>query len=57
MFIFISIIYVIAFLPNDVNQTFALGDFVGKVSVYLFAILPALLLLLSFVRKKGGHKK
>lgn len=57
MFILVSIIYFIAFLPNDVNQTFALGDFLGKVSVCLFAILPALLLLLSLVRKKGGHKK
>ncbi|MGF9700399.1 spore germination protein [Paenibacillus sp. MABNR03] len=57
MFILVSFIYLVAFLPNDVNETFALGDFVGKASIYLFGILPTLLLLISLVRKKGGGKQ
>ncbi|KQY92909.1 spore gernimation protein [Paenibacillus sp. Root52] len=47
-------IYITALMPKNVDQTFALGDMLGNASVFLFAILPLVLLVLSLIRKKGG---
>lgn len=54
MFILLPIIYIIALIPKDVNETFSLGDAMGNLSIYLFGILPTVLLLISILRKKGG---
>ncbi|MEC0110713.1 spore germination protein [Paenibacillus taichungensis] len=54
MLILLPIIYIIAMLPENANDTFKLGDAVGYVSIYLFGVVPLLLLLLSMIRKKGG---
>lgn len=45
-------IYIIAMIPKDINQTFLLGDTIGNAAFYLFGIVPLLLLVISFVRKK-----
>ncbi|WP_458464653.1 GerAB/ArcD/ProY family transporter [Paenibacillus sp.] len=54
MYSLLPFIYVTAMMPKTVNETFALGDMLGNASVFLFAILPLVLLLLSLIRKKGG---
>ncbi|MGG2026571.1 GerAB/ArcD/ProY family transporter [Gottfriedia sp. S16(2024)] len=49
-------IYIIAMIPKDINQTFVLGDTIGNAAFYLFGIVPLLLLVISFVRKKLNEK-
>jgi len=43
-------------LPKNLEETLALGDFLGNMSIFLFGLLPLLLLIISFVRKKGGKQ-
>lgn len=53
----LPVLYLIAYLPKNLEETLALGDFLGNMSIFLFGLLPLLLLLiLSFVRKKGGKQ-
>lgn len=54
LIILLPISYITAMLPQNVDETFKLGNFLGDASIYLFGILPLLLLLLSMLRKKGG---
>lgn len=54
MYGLLPFIYLTAMIPKTVDDTFALGDMLGNVSVFLFGILPLVLLLLSLIRKKGG---
>jgi spore germination protein len=54
LIILLPITYIIAMIPQNSNDTFKLGDAVGNVSIYLFGVVPLLLLLLSMIRKKGG---
>ncbi|PGL69848.1 GerAB/ArcD/ProY family transporter [Bacillus sp. AFS055030] len=49
-------IYVISMIPKDINQTFIMADSIGNVAFYLFGIVPLLLLVISFVRKKLNEK-
>ncbi|MGV2964207.1 GerAB/ArcD/ProY family transporter [Paenibacillus sp. FSL H8-0317] len=56
MYAFLPVIYLTALMPKTVDETFALGDMLGNLSVLLFAILPLLLLLISLIRKKGGKQ-
>ncbi|WP_025679475.1 GerAB/ArcD/ProY family transporter [Paenibacillus massiliensis] len=56
MYIFLPMIYLLAMIPKDVDQTLALGDMLGNASVVLFGILPLLLLVTSIIRKKGGKR-
>lgn len=51
----LPVLYLIAYLPKNLEETLALGDFLGNMSIFLFGLLP-LLLILSFVRKKGGKQ-
>ncbi|PQP81524.1 spore gernimation protein [Paenibacillus sp. PCH8] len=55
-FAMLPVLYVIAYLPKNLEETLALGDFLGNISIFLFGLLPLLLLLISFVRKKGGKQ-
>lgn len=57
LIIMLPVIFIIAMIPKDVSETFKLGDAVGNISIYLFGILPLVLLLLSIVRKKGLKPK
>ncbi|WP_405154038.1 spore germination protein [Paenibacillus sp. FSL K6-0108] len=54
LIILLPISYITAMLPQNVDETFKLGDALGNASIYLFGVLPLLLLLLSMLRKKGG---
>lgn len=54
MYGLLPFIYLTAMMPKTVDDTFKLGDMLGNVSVFLFGILPLVLLLLSLIRKKGG---
>ncbi|WP_440112988.1 GerAB/ArcD/ProY family transporter [Paenibacillus sp. QZ-Y1] len=54
MYCLLPFIYLTSMMPKTVNETFELGDMLGNASVFLFAILPLVLLLLSLIRKKGG---
>ncbi|MEH7454627.1 GerAB/ArcD/ProY family transporter [Gottfriedia acidiceleris] len=49
-------IYIIAMIPKDINETFKMADIIGNTSFYLFGIIPLLLLVISFVRKKLNEK-
>lgn len=56
MYLLLPVIYIAALMPKNLDETFALGDKLGDISIALFAILPLLLLLLSMIRKKGGKQ-
>ncbi|MEK3787071.1 GerAB/ArcD/ProY family transporter [Paenibacillus sp. FSL K6-1230] len=56
MYIFLPLIYILAMIPKDVDQTLAFGDMLGNASVVLFGTLPLLLLITSIIRKKGGKQ-
>ncbi len=47
----IPIIYIIAMFPKNINDLFKLGDRIGNVAIFLFGVLP--LILLSISRLKG----
>ncbi|MEK4511228.1 GerAB/ArcD/ProY family transporter [Paenibacillus sp. FSL K6-2524] len=53
MYFLLSIIFLIAMLPKNINEVFDFGDFIGDISIYLFGIVPLLLLIISKVFKKG----
>ncbi|WP_339274759.1 spore germination protein [Paenibacillus sp. FSL W8-0426] len=56
MYLLLPVIYIAALMPKNLDETFALGDMLGTISIALFAVLPLLLLLLSMIRKKGGKQ-
>jgi spore germination protein len=41
-------------IPKNINDLFKQGDFVGNIAMFLFGLLPLLLLIIS--RIKGGKK-
>lgn len=52
----LPLIYIIAMIPKDINQTLALADTIGNSAFYLFGISPLFLLVISIVRKKLNEK-
>jgi len=52
MFGLLPILYIIAMIPKNINDQFKIGDFIGNVALWLFGLLPLLLLIIS--RIKGG---
>ncbi|CAH0148519.1 Spore germination protein YndE [Peribacillus frigoritolerans] len=52
MFGLLPVLYIIAMVPENMNDLFKLGDFVGNVALFLFGLPPLLLLIIS--RVKGG---
>lgn len=52
MFGLLPIIYITAMIPKNINDQFKLGDIIGNVALFLFGLLPLLLLIIS--RIKGG---
>ncbi|HEY2492672.1 MAG TPA: spore germination protein [Paenibacillus sp.] len=54
MYGLIPIIFIVALLPKNMNEVFDFGDFIGNVSIYLFGLLPVLLLLITKIFKKGA---
>lgn len=55
-FAMLPVLYVIAYLPKNLEETLALGDFLGNMSIFLFGLLPLLLLIISFIRKKAESR-
>ncbi|MCG7382074.1 GerAB/ArcD/ProY family transporter [Paenibacillus sp. ACRRY] len=53
VFLLIPVVYLIAMIPHDVNGILALGDLLGDSFILLFGAIPLVLLLLTFIRKKG----
>jgi spore germination protein len=52
MYGLLPILYIIAMIPKNINDLFKQGDFVGNIALFLFGLLPLLLLIIS--RIKGG---
>lgn len=52
----LPITFIVALLPKNINDLFSLGDFIGNVYIYLFGLLPILLLLIAIIFKKGVVK-
>ncbi|MFB7138756.1 GerAB/ArcD/ProY family transporter [Gottfriedia sp. NPDC056225] len=50
LFGMIPIIFIIASVPRNINEVFKMGGMQGNVAIYLFSILPILLLIISFIR-------
>lgn len=57
MYGLIPIIFIVAMLPKNMNEVFDFGDFIGSVSIYLFGLLPVVLLLITKIFKKGALKE
>jgi spore germination protein len=53
----LPIIYIIAMTPKNVNDLFTLGDWIGNAAVFLFGILPLLLLIITRLRRKKDDAK
>ncbi|MDQ0247367.1 spore germination protein [Bacillus fengqiuensis] len=47
MYGLVPVIYIIAMIPKNVNDFFKLGDMIGNVALYLFGVLPLLLLMIA----------
>jgi spore germination protein len=48
-------IYIISMIPKNINDLFKLGDMIGNAALYLFGLLPLLLLIVSRW-KEGKHE-
>jgi len=57
VFALLPLIFLIAMIPKNVTEAFKLGDTVGHASVFLFGVIPLILLLVSIARKKGAKPK
>ena len=53
MYGLLPIIYIIAMIPKNINDLFKFGDMIGNIAVFLFGVLPLMLLLIS---KLKGRK-
>ncbi|MDQ0247365.1 spore germination protein [Bacillus fengqiuensis] len=47
MYGLLPVIYIIAMTPKNINDLFKLGDMIGNMALYLFGVLPLLLLMIS----------
>ncbi len=53
MYGLLPIIYIIAMIPKNINDLFKFGDMIGNIALFLFGVLPLMLLLIS---KLKGRK-
>ncbi|HDX9577904.1 TPA: spore germination protein [Bacillus pseudomycoides] len=53
----LPVVYIIAFTPKNINDLFKLGDMIGNSGLYLFGILPILLLIIVKWRKRKYETK
>ncbi|MBZ5752947.1 MULTISPECIES: spore germination protein [Metabacillus] len=56
MYGLLPVIYIISMVPKNINDQFKFGDIVGNVALYLFGLLPLLLLLIVSRWKVGKHE-
>lgn len=52
----IPVIYFVAMLPENINGLFKMGGIIGKFALYLFCIMPLLLLIISMVKERKHEK-
>lgn len=50
-YVLLPVLYVLSYLPRNLDETLSLGDKLGDISIFLFGLLPLMLLILSFARK------
>ncbi|WP_209122704.1 spore germination protein [Alkalihalobacillus sp. BA299] len=55
MYGLLPVIYILAMIPKNTNDLFALGDMIGNAALFLFGALPLFLLVVSRL-KEGKHK-
>ncbi|MGN9865210.1 spore germination protein [Bacillus swezeyi] len=56
LYILLPVIYLIAMTPKNINHLFQLGDLIGNSAIYLFGLIPLVLLLSSKVRRRRYEK-
>ncbi|HTG68462.1 MAG TPA: spore germination protein [Candidatus Udaeobacter sp.] len=54
LYILLPIVFIIATLPLNTMVLFAFGDFLGNFAIYLFIIIPFLLLLTKWKKRSKG---
>ncbi|ATH91955.1 spore gernimation protein [Bacillus glycinifermentans] len=52
MYALLPVMYVIGMTPKNLNGVFQFGDFISRLAVILFCLLPIPLLMISKIRKK-----
>lgn len=55
MYAILPFIYIVAVIPKNINDLFKLGDMLGNAALFLFGLLPLLLLIVSRW-KEGKHE-
>ncbi|WP_078414842.1 spore germination protein [Priestia abyssalis] len=57
MYVLLPIIYIIAMTPKNTNGLFKLGDIISNVALYLFGVMPLLLLIVTRWRGRKHETK
>ncbi|OLR26487.1 GerAB/ArcD/ProY family transporter [Bacillus cereus] len=52
LYILMVIAYLLACIPKNLNETLLLGNWISKIGIICSVILPCILLLISFVRRR-----
>ncbi|CAM4428431.1 GerAB/ArcD/ProY family transporter [Paenibacillus typhae] len=53
IYMLVPVIFISAMIPKTVNEVFSLGDFIGRMGLVLFLLLPVLLSIIWLIRTKG----
>lgn len=53
IYMLVPVIFISAMIPKTVNDVFSLGDFIGRMGLVLFLLLPVLLSIIWLIRTKG----
>ncbi|WP_243385332.1 GerAB/ArcD/ProY family transporter [Bacillus kexueae] len=51
-FVLLPVIYLLAIYPENINELFSFGDIIGQLSYIIIGVLPILLFIIAFLRKK-----
>ncbi|WP_335571574.1 spore germination protein [Neobacillus vireti] len=57
MYGLLPLIYIISMVPKTINKLFKLGDMIGNAALYLFAVLPILLLIIAKWKDRKYEEK
>jgi spore germination protein len=52
----LPIIYIIAMIPKNLNDVFTMSNIIGNFALYLFFIMPLILLIVSIVKERVHEK-
>ncbi|HOJ09570.1 MAG TPA: endospore germination permease, partial [Clostridiales bacterium] len=53
----IPIIYIVALAPQNLEEVFQLGDYIGYFGVFMGGIVPVILLFIAIIRREGCAEK